>query len=240
MPGDATHAGGLRERKRRRTRETIVRAALQLFSQHGYRATTLTQIAAAAEIAPSTLHTYFASKDDIIFGPHEAVRASVTTRIHDRPQSETLSDALRVWTSEVLPTLLNSESETAHRQRRTAIDSDKTLQAAERLRLARLEDTFAEAFADDLGETAQDLRARLMASLATNGLNTIWNWWYPRLAHGQLDLNQLATLDATYLVSVLDAAEQLLKTIPTPPAHLAAKPRDDRAGAQGRRRGRAA
>jgi AcrR family transcriptional regulator len=226
MLGEAIPTGGLRERKHRRTRETIVRVALQLFSEQGYRATTLPQVAAAAEIAPSTLHTYFASKEDIVFGPHEAVRESVTTRIRDRPQSETLNDALRVWTSEVLPTLLSSESETAYRERRTAIDSDETLQAAERLRLARLEDTFAEAYADDLGETAHDLRARLMASLATNGLNTIWQWWYPRLAHGQLDLNQLATLDATYLVSVLDAAEQLLKTIPTPPAHLATKPRD--------------
>ena len=38
--------GGLRERKKQRTRETIARAGLELFSAHGYHATTVADIAA--------------------------------------------------------------------------------------------------------------------------------------------------------------------------------------------------
>jgi AcrR family transcriptional regulator len=214
---------GLRERKRRRTRATIIRVALEMFGERGYRATTLTLIAEGAEIAPSTLHGYFASKEDIVFSVYDDLRESVHARILNRPNDETLSQAMLAWTSEVLPQIAGDDDETQFRQRRATIASEDSLRAAERLRLAELEDAFTEAFAQDLGETPADLRARLMASLATNGLNTIWQWWYPRLTDERLDLHELATLDATYLLSVLDAAEELLKTIPRAPTHLASR-----------------
>jgi AcrR family transcriptional regulator len=212
---------GLRERKRRRTRETIVRVALELFAQRGYRATTLTQIAEAAEIAPSTLHGYFASKEDIVFSSHDDLRDSVLARILNRSHDESLSQAMLAWTSETKPEIVGDDDEALFRRRRATIASEESLRAAERLRLAELEDAFTEAFAQDLGETPADLRARLMASLATHGLNAIWQWWQPRLTDQRLDLHELAMLDATYLLSVLDAAEELLKTIPKAPTHLA-------------------
>ena len=211
---------GLRERKRRRTRQTIIRVALELFADRGYGATTLMQIAEAAEIAPSTLHSYFASKEDIVFSSDDDIRDSMRARILDRPYDESLSQAMLAWTSEILPRIVGDD-EAVFRQQRTTIKSEESLRAAERLRLAELEDAFTEAFAQDLGETPDDLRARLMGSLATNGLKTIWWWWYARLADQRLDLHEFATLDATYLLSVLDAAGALLKTIPRAPTHLA-------------------
>ena len=215
-------AVGLRELKRQRTRQTIIRVSLELFAQQGYRATTLTQIAAAAEVAPSTLHKYFASKDDIVFSDYDAVRDSIAERILRRPDSETLGEALLAWTSEVLPRTCGVDDEVHYRQRRMTIAEDETLRDAERLRLAELEDAFAEAFAGDLGEHPDDLRTRLMASIAANGLHTVFKWWYPQAAEEHVDLNEFARLDVTYLISVLDAARQLLRTLPPPPERVKA------------------
>jgi len=57
---------GLRERKKARTRAEIQRQALRLFREHGYEATTSSQIAAAAEVSESTFFRYFPTKEDVI------------------------------------------------------------------------------------------------------------------------------------------------------------------------------
>src|SRR5579863_341297 len=56
---------GLRERKKAKTRAAIQRHALQLFREQGYEATTVEQIAEAAEVSPSTFFRYFHTKEEV-------------------------------------------------------------------------------------------------------------------------------------------------------------------------------
>jgi AcrR family transcriptional regulator len=63
---DPARPVGLRERKKARTRASIREHALRLFREQGYHATTVEQIAEAAEISPSTFFRYFPTKEDVV------------------------------------------------------------------------------------------------------------------------------------------------------------------------------
>src|SRR5260370_2276893 len=83
---------GLRERKKLKTKEAIQREALRLFKERGYAETTIEQIAAAAEISPSTFFNYFPTKEDVVlFDRYDPMIFSMMTSI---PASEPLSAVL--------------------------------------------------------------------------------------------------------------------------------------------------
>jgi AcrR family transcriptional regulator len=62
----AEPAGGLRERKKAKTKIAIQAHAVRLFREQGYAATTVEQVAEAAEVSPSTVFRYFPTKEDLV------------------------------------------------------------------------------------------------------------------------------------------------------------------------------
>ena len=75
-PNSAPRAAGLRARKRQETRERLTRAAMALFLERGFEATTLDDIAAAADISRRSFFHYFDSKEDVVFAWHEEITAA--------------------------------------------------------------------------------------------------------------------------------------------------------------------
>ncbi|MBM7086346.1 TetR/AcrR family transcriptional regulator [Micromonospora sp. WMMD734] len=89
----------LRDRKRARTRQALVDAAVDLFGRQGYEATTIAEIAAAADIGTRTFFSYFPSKEDLLFPEADRrVRVAVEAiagRSPDEEPAEVLLRALR-------------------------------------------------------------------------------------------------------------------------------------------------
>lgn len=59
-------AGRRREQRARETRRRIVRAAVDRFLRHGYRATTVESIASDARVAPATVYQAFGTKAAVL------------------------------------------------------------------------------------------------------------------------------------------------------------------------------
>src|ERR1700687_1109007 len=94
MPNTITPiARGLRERKKQKTRESIQHEAMRLFGKQGYEQTTIEQIAAAADISPSTFFNYFPTKEDVVlYDAYDPVLASL---LAERPLDEPMSISFR-------------------------------------------------------------------------------------------------------------------------------------------------
>jgi AcrR family transcriptional regulator len=207
---------GLRERKKRRTRETIVAVATKLFVEQGYDATTTAQIADAAEVSPSTFFTYFPTKADVVFSLFDAVIESADRRLLARPAGEPASDAIVAWIADDLPEVEAHFVELI-RESDGLIASDAELQAQYRLRSARFEDVLATVFARDLGEPADGVRARVLAAIAWRGMLDVWAVWRETHASDEaVDLKDLCTVKADYVRRALEAGLQAIELLPRP------------------------
>ncbi|MGW2020132.1 TetR family transcriptional regulator [Streptomyces sp. NPDC001927] len=86
---------GLRERKKQRTRNALLRVALELFTTQGYEQTTVDEIADAVEVSQRTFFRYFASKEEVAFAVQQTVEERFVQALAERPPEEGPLDALR-------------------------------------------------------------------------------------------------------------------------------------------------
>jgi AcrR family transcriptional regulator len=162
---------GLRERKKARTREAIVNAAFGLFADRGFAATTVADIAAAADIAPRTFFGYFASKEEVVFHDFGEVTDALAAHLAARRGGETAVDALRSW----LEARLREGRLIARHDplRRRMIEREDALAAQHDHHMARFEALLADAVAVDLDVAPGTLRPRLVAAAAVAAMKAL-------------------------------------------------------------------
>ncbi len=167
-------ANGLRERKKARTREAIIDAALDLFGRKGFEATTIEDIAAAADVSPRTFFRYFDSKVDLVMARNEAHGHKIGPLIAARPASEGPLEALRQVMQQSLCELLADPS--VVREFRVMM-STPTLRNKAREHFYEEEAELVSAFAARLGTDDGDLTANVMAGAAASAIWTVIDRW---------------------------------------------------------------
>src|SRR5258708_4047891 len=85
------------ERRKRRTRQPIQAAALELFAERGYRETTIKDIAARADVAPRPVTLHFPAKEELLFDAEPFTLDSLSQRLAARGPHESALEALRDW-----------------------------------------------------------------------------------------------------------------------------------------------
>jgi AcrR family transcriptional regulator len=163
-----TTGSGLRARKKQQTRETIHRAAMKLFAERGFDATTIADIAAAADIAPRTFFSYFESKEDAVFAKFADAFESFDRAMSERPPGTNALEALREWIVGMASGFMG-DVETAKVEARLRRESP-AVAAADLRHVRQFERRLAEAVGEDFGEPADALRPRLVAAAAIAAL----------------------------------------------------------------------
>jgi AcrR family transcriptional regulator len=210
---------GLRERKKEQTRRAIEDAAFRLFEERGYAATTVADIAAAADIAPRTFFSYFPSKEAVVFGDFDEVFGGLEGRMRDRAEGENAFEALREWIGELIASGdAKGDGDREHLRQCLVRDND-ALAAHERHIMGRFETLIAESVAVDLGSEPDDLQPKLIAAAAVAALMALSGDGedHPKKRGGP-DEADLARLDEafTFLRGGIAALQEVRGTAPQP------------------------
>ncbi|MFD0338602.1 TetR/AcrR family transcriptional regulator [Streptomyces sp. NPDC127117] len=102
-------AEGLRERKKRQTRQHLSDVATGLFLERGFDAVTIAEIARAADLSVNTVYNYFPTKEDLFLDRGRDVVDRLSRYVRGRDRGESAADAvlreLRIQVEGVSPTV---------------------------------------------------------------------------------------------------------------------------------------
>ena len=164
---------GRRTRKKEETRRRIIDAAMMLFAKRGFAATTIEDIAAAADISKRSFFDYFPAKEDVIEGWQDAFKAELVAAVAERPASETLSQAAERSLVACVEQLVVGDSR-MHARLRAEVPA---LAARDQLKFAQLEETFAQALIKRREGKADELRARLVAMVTIGAVRVAGDYF---------------------------------------------------------------
>jgi AcrR family transcriptional regulator len=151
---------GLRERKKARTRATIRAEALRLFREQGYHATTVEQIAAAAEVSPSTFFRYFPTKEDVVL--QDDMEPLLAEAIEHQPPELGVVAAVRASLRTVISHLDKEQWDRIRQQAELSMTTPE-VRARAMDDFARTLGVMAEVVARRTGLSPDDLRVRTAA-----------------------------------------------------------------------------
>ena len=179
-------------------RERLERAALALFVEHGYDATTVAQIADRAGLTKSTFFRHFADKREVLFGGQDMLTELFSDAVRTAPPSATTVGCLAAALESAAAAFTPDRHDLAP-QRRAVIAANSELQERELLKRARLASAMAEALRV---RGADDTTARLAAEMGVLAFSTAYARWaapdnrqpFTQIAHAALrDLQARAT-----------------------------------------------
>ena len=158
---------GLRERKKIKTRQAIRREAFRLIDENGYTATTVEQIAEAADVSPSTFFRYFPSKESLLLA--DDLDPLILAALSAEPPDLSPTQAIR-RAYETTMAGLSAEQLEFENTRQRLIFSIPELKAALYDEYYRTVTVMAEAIGQRIGRAAGDFEVRVFVGAMTGAM----------------------------------------------------------------------
>lgn len=165
---------GRRERKKIQTRQAIRQAAYRLFEEQGYDATPVDQIAAAADVSPSTVFRYFPAKEDIVLT--DEYDAVLENGIRARPADEPVIESVRQVSVEALRAM-SAEERGELVQRVRLIHEVPAVRGRTAEHTARDAAMLTAVLAERSGRPADDLQLRVISAAILAALQEALLHW---------------------------------------------------------------
>jgi AcrR family transcriptional regulator len=177
----------LREEHRRRTREALANAGLELFLVQGFEATTIDQIAAEAGVSRATAFRYFPSKEDLFYVRQhtrlDELRAALAAGI---PAGATAAQRLDLVRDAAMRVAARYQDERA-----VVFAQERVIRASARLQRFDLhvDAAWARAFEDALAASsapAERRRAAVQAGALVGAMRAVLRDWFESDGQGDL------------------------------------------------------
>ena len=191
----------LRERKKQRTREALLRVAIELFTTEGYEQTTVDDIADAVGVSQRTFFRYFAGKEDAALALDGMTVTRFVDAVRARPAHEPPLEALRLAVLECWDTLHEVVESVVPVERFLAmyrvIESTPVLLAAHLRRSAEVEEVLTRVLAEREGlDAAGDPRPRLLVAVFSGVMRVTERQW---MTDGEFSLEAMRELTVSHL-----------------------------------------
>ncbi|MFI5660600.1 TetR/AcrR family transcriptional regulator [Streptomyces sp. NPDC051684] len=191
----------LRELKKQRTRNSLLRTALELFTTQGFDRTTVDEIAEVCEVSQRTFFRYFASKEDVALAVQQTVESRFVAALRERPSGESPFEALRrtvlgTWgaMSRVVEELIPLE---LHMRTYQMIESTPSLLAVHLRRSIELEEELARVVAEREGlDVDVDPRPRVAVAAFSGVMRMTGRLWG---AGPDMSIESIRALTESYL-----------------------------------------
>jgi AcrR family transcriptional regulator len=166
---------GLRERQRAAAIRRIQEAALDLFDERGFENVTIEEIAAAADISPSSVYRYLGTKEGIVLYDEFDFRLidAVEAELASHPPVEAVRRAL----ASVMAAFFGRDEELARRKLRYAFENPH-LHAAMTQQVDRFSQLVADALARATSRTPGELDIQVVASTLVWALTAAARIWH--------------------------------------------------------------
>jgi AcrR family transcriptional regulator len=176
--------------------ERLERAALALFLERGYDATTVAEIADRAGLTKSTFFRHYADKREVLFGGQDVLAGLFSDAIRAAPPSAAAGDCLAA-ALESAAAVFTADRHDFAPQRQAVIAANGELQERQLLKRAHFAAAMTGALrARGIGETA----ARLAAEVGVLAFSTAVARWAAQENHepfGEIALSALRDLRAS-------------------------------------------